>query len=140
MIRLAATWFLFQLRAERHATPVLPKANFTGFASGLPALLIWWHETIRHLQALFTRKVLVSLALLALLAASALATSYAVHKNRQLFIELQTLQAEQDFQQRRWTQLLIEESAWSAHGHIEQVATQKLGMEIPTSEQVELVK
>jgi len=83
---------------------------------------------------------LVSIALLVALLVSGVMTVYGVHLNRQLFMELKVLQAEEDRAQRRWTQLLLEESAWSAPGHVEHIASTRLGMATPRAEQVEMVR
>lgn len=91
-------------------------------------------------RAAVSKNGLISMALLVALLVSGVMTVYGVHLNRQLFMELKVLQAEEDRAQRRWTQLLLEESAWSAPGHVEHIASTRLGMAAPRAEQVEMVR
>ncbi len=63
--------------------------------------------------------------------ASALAVAYVSFENRQLFMELQRLEVEQQHLQTRLGQLLLEESAWSSPALIEQLARREMGMSVP---------
>lgn len=74
--------------------------------------------------------------LLVVVTLSALCVVYTSFKNRQLFIELQTLQNEATGQQIELGRLLLEESTWSSMAIIEQVATSELAMKVPAPEQV----
>ncbi len=74
--------------------------------------------------------------LLLLVTLSALCVVYTTFKNRQLFIELQSLQTEATRQQIQLGQLLLEESTWSSLAMIEQVASAELNMEVPNPEQL----
>lgn len=74
--------------------------------------------------------------LLLLVTLSALCVVYTTFKNRQLFIELQSLQAEATRQQIQLGQLLLEESTWSSLAMIEQVASAELNMEVPNPGQL----
>ncbi|OZG72036.1 cell division protein FtsL [Hahella sp. CCB-MM4] len=85
-------------------------------------------------------KTIVTVALMLALVVSGIAAAYAVHLNRQLFIELQGLQQQEDRYEREWTQLLLEESAWSAHSRVEQIASKQFGMAVPRTDQVEIVR
>ncbi len=83
-------------------------------------------------------------ALLALLIAavflSALAVIDARHENRMLFAQLQQLQQQRDQINVEWGQLLLEQSTWSTHARIEQIATQKLNMEMPAHPEIVVVR
>jgi cell division protein FtsL len=80
-------------------------------------------------------------AVMALLLAAVLLSAFAVidarHENRVLFAQLQQLRQQRDGLNVEWSQLLLEQSTWSTHARIEQMATQKLDMKVP--EHVEIV-
>lgn len=82
-----------------------------------------------------TRAVMALLLLAVLL--SAFAVIDARHENRVLFAQLQQLRQQRDALNVEWGQLLLEQSTWSTHARIEQMATQKLDMVVP--EHVEIV-
>lgn len=82
-----------------------------------------------------TRAVVALLLLVVLL--SAFAVVDARHENRVLFAQLQQLRQQRDALNVEWGQLLLEQSTWSTHARIEQVATQKLDMTLP--QHVEIV-
>jgi cell division protein FtsL len=82
-----------------------------------------------------TRAIMALLLLAVLL--SAFAVIDARHENRVLFAQLQQLRQQRDSLNVEWGQLLLEQSTWSTHARIEQMATQKLDMELP--EHVEIV-
>lgn len=97
-------------------------------------------EADRLGEWLIQGKTLVTIVLLLAVIISGVSAVYAVHLNRQFFAELQTLQADQDQAQRRWAQLLLEESALNAPNRVEHIASEKLGMVIPDSAQLTMVK
>ncbi len=70
---------------------------------------------------------------------SALAVVYVRHRNRMLFVQLQTLQAERDKLNIEWGKLLLEQGAWSEHRRIEERARRQLGLTIPRPEQTVVV-
>lgn len=80
-------------------------------------------------------------AVMALLLAAVLLSAFAVidarHENRVLFARLQQLRQQRDGLNVEWSQLLLEQSTWSTHARVEQMATQKLDMKVP--EHVEIV-
>ena len=85
--------------------------------------------------------MLKSLALAALLVlASALLVIEMRHRNRLLFAELQTLQTEQDRLNIEWDQLLLEQGAWSEHRRIENLARTRLGMAMPRTDQIVMLR
>jgi len=82
-----------------------------------------------------------SIALAALLVmASALLVIEMRHRNRLLFAELQTLQTEQDRLNIEWDQLLLEQGAWSEHRRIESLARTRLGMAMPKTDQIIMLR
>lgn len=72
--------------------------------------------------------------------ASAAGATYAKHRARTLFIELEQLSAERDRLDIEWGRLQLEQSAWSNHGFVEQVAHQKLRMTLPPATEVRIVQ
>lgn len=89
--------------------------------------------------ALRQPQAVISVVLLALLLISSLGVVVSAHENRELFNTLSQLQAERDGYQREWSQLLLEQSALSAHGRVEQLASERFGMSVPGKEDVVLV-
>lgn len=89
--------------------------------------------------ALQQRQAVISMVLVALLLVSALGVVASAHQNRDLFNTLSELQMERDGYQREWSQLLLEQSALSAHGRVEQLAYERFGMSVPGKEDVVLV-
>lgn len=85
-------------------------------------------------------KTLAAAALAAAVFASAIAVVYAKHESRKLFVELQGLQKKRDAMNVEWGQLQLEQSTWATHGRIERVARKKLGMIVPSHENVVIVK
>ena len=72
--------------------------------------------------------------------ASAAGVVYAKHEARALFIELEKLTAERDSLNIEWGRLQLEQSAWSAHGFVEQVANRQLKMTLPSTSEVKIVQ
>ncbi len=62
------------------------------------------------------------------------------HRNRLLFAELQTLTHERDALNTEWGQLLLEQGAWSEQRRVEETARARLGMTMPVSDQVVVVR
>jgi cell division protein FtsL len=82
--------------------------------------------------------VLVPLLWLATLA-SAAATIYCTHRSRELFVQLEQLDARRDNLDIEWGQLQLEQSAWSSHAFVENVARAKLHMSTPAPRDIRLV-
>jgi cell division protein FtsL len=78
--------------------------------------------------------------LLVALVGSAIAVVDARHQSRQLFIELQALNRARDELNIEWRQLQIERSTWAAHARVEQLAREKLKMDVPVPREIEVVK
>ena len=70
-------------------------------------------------------------ALVALVFVSALAVVYNKHVSRSLFVESRKLQATIDELNIDWGRLQLEQSTWSTHGRVEQIASEKLRMFVP---------
>lgn len=70
---------------------------------------------------------------------SSLAVVYGKHQARTRFIELQRLTVARDELDIEWGQLQLEQSAWSTHAFVENVAGTKLKMGMPPPKDIELV-
>lgn len=81
---------------------------------------------------------------LALLTIGVMACALAVielrHRNRLLFAELQTVTRERDALNTEWGQLLLEQGAWSEQRRVEETARARLGMALPSGDQVVVVR
>jgi len=87
------------------------------------------------------QRILIVITLLfSLVLASAVLLIYSKHQSRKLFVELQQLRYEIDALNTEWSQLQLEQSAWSGHGRIERVARSRLSMVMPESDDVVFVK
>jgi cell division protein FtsL len=71
--------------------------------------------------------------------ASAIAVVRARHEARTLFVQLEQLSADRDRLNIEWSQLQLEQSAWSNHGFVERVASDRLHMTLPRPEEVRIV-
>ncbi|MFA6037512.1 MAG: cell division protein FtsL [Legionellales bacterium] len=71
-----------------------------------------------------------------LLFLTALAIVYFKHSNRQLLIEVHTLQTQRDALNSEWSQLLLEESTLITHSRVERIATQELHMHVPHDKEI----
>lgn len=87
-------------------------------------------------QRLFLVMALVFLMVLS----SAITLVYSKHQSRKLFVELQELKHQVNELNTEWGQLQLEQSTWSGHGRIEQVARERLSMVMPNAEEVVFIK
>ncbi len=71
--------------------------------------------------------------------ASAIAVVRARHEARTLFVQLEQVSAERDRLNIEWSQLQLEQSAWSNHGFVERVASDRLRMTLPRPDEVRIV-
>ena len=69
---------------------------------------------------------------------SAAAVIYSKHRQRELFVELEHLNAGRDAFEAEWGRLQLEQSFWSNYGYVENVADSRLHMHMPASREVEL--
>ena len=86
------------------------------------------------------RMLLVAIPVLwAAALASAAGAIYSKHRARELFVQLERLNARRDNLEIEWGQLQLEQSAWSTHAFVENVAGTKLRMSTPPPKDIELV-
>ncbi len=71
---------------------------------------------------------------------SAVTLVYTKHESRKLFIELERLSDERDELNIEWGQLQIEQSTWATHARIEQVATSRLKLSRPATQQIFVIE
>jgi cell division protein FtsL len=81
----------------------------------------------------------LSLVLLAVLIACALALVTSQHQVRKLYVELQKEQEIAKQLEVEWGQLQLEQSTWAMHARVEKIATKALGMRVPPPFRIELV-
>ena len=82
----------------------------------------------------------VIVLLLVLVMGSAFGMIYSKHQSRKLFVEVQQLHKKIDELNIEWGRLQLEQSAWSAHGRVEQIARKKLNMNLPEANKVVYIK
>ena len=70
---------------------------------------------------------------------SAAGAVWCKHRARELFVELEALNARRDNLEIEWGQLQLEQSAWSTHAFVERVASTKLRMAMPAPKDIEIV-
>jgi cell division protein FtsL len=70
---------------------------------------------------------------------SAAGAIWCKHRSRELFIELESLNARRDNLEIEWGQLQLEQSAWSTHAFVERVAGNKLHMAMPPPKEIEII-
>jgi cell division protein FtsL len=70
---------------------------------------------------------------------SAAGAIYCKHRARELFVQLERLNARRDNLDVEWGQLQLEQSAWSTHAFVERVASTKLRMATPPPQAIEVV-
>ena len=70
---------------------------------------------------------------------SAIAVSYSAHWNRQLLNSLYNELSVRDKAQAEWGRLILEQSTWTAHSRIENLASEQLHMRIPAADEVRMV-
>ena len=71
---------------------------------------------------------------------SAVQVIYERHEARDMFVRLETLNAERDSLDIEWGRLQLEQSYWSSHAFVERVANSKLRMNIPQTRDVRIVR
>ncbi len=86
------------------------------------------------------RMLIVVTLLFSLMLGSAILLVYSKHQSRKLFVEVQQMRHQVDALNTEWSQLQLEQSAWSGHGRIERIARKQLSMITPDSGDVVFVK
>jgi cell division protein FtsL len=81
----------------------------------------------------------LSIPLALAVVASGVWLTRAKHDARQLFIELEELNREQDRLQIDWGRLQLEQSTWASHSRIEAFARDELGMQLPADERIVVI-
>jgi len=71
--------------------------------------------------------------------ASAAGAVYSKYRARELFVELEHLNAGRDELVAEWGRLQLEQSAWSTYAFVERVASERLHMTIPDSRDIEIL-
>ncbi len=93
------------------------------------------------MQLTQTRQPLLLVLVFALVCVtSAIALIYTKHESRKLFVELEGLTQERDELNIEWGQLQIEQSTWSTHARIEQVATDDLALVRPEATEIYVIQ
>jgi len=77
--------------------------------------------------------------LVAAVLASSIGCVFARHEARKLFTELQQLNAERDRLEVDWGRLQIEQSTWSTHARVEQLARGQMQMMPPDTADIRFV-
>jgi cell division protein FtsL len=70
---------------------------------------------------------------------SAAGAIWCKHRSREMFVELESLNARRDNLEIEWGQLQLEQSAWATHAFVERVASAKLHMAMPPAKDIEIV-
>ena len=78
-------------------------------------------------------------AWIALLATS-IGCVWAKHEARARFVELRALERERDRLEVEWGKLRIEQSAWATHSRVENLAREELGMVVPKSADIAVLR
>jgi cell division protein FtsL len=81
----------------------------------------------------------IALLLWCAVLASAAGTIWTRHRARELFVELERLNREHEDLDITWGRLQLEQSAWSAHAHVESQASRRLRMRMPEPTAIQLV-
>ena len=70
---------------------------------------------------------------------SAAGAVWCKHRTRELFMQLQQLSEQRDNLDVEWGQLQLEQSAWSQHAFVENVAGNRLHMATPPAQDIKIV-
>lgn len=81
----------------------------------------------------------LTLVLLVLVVLSGLSVGYVSYENRRLHNRIQQELENRNSAQVEWGKLLLEHSTLTSPGRIEKVAREKLGMDVPKTDQIEMV-
>lgn len=84
-------------------------------------------------------KLILVVALIMAVVASAIAVVRSKHATRDLFVQLERMRLEQDELRAQWGRLQLEQSTWGNHSRVERVARETLGLQIPSLDAVVIV-
>ncbi len=70
---------------------------------------------------------------------SAAGAVWCKHRSREMFMPLQQLSDQRDNLDIEWGQLQLEQSAWSQHAFVENVASNRLHMATPPAQEIKIV-
>lgn len=93
----------------------------------------------KHWQVKLVRSYGVTVFLLVLVVLSGLSVSYVSYENRRLHNRIQQELENRNSAQVEWGKLLLEHSTLTAPARIETIAREKLDMDVPKAEQIEMV-
>lgn len=79
-------------------------------------------------------------ALWAMVLLSSVAVIYVSHLCRQLYSDLSLLERDRNGLQVEWGRYLLEKSSWASLSRIEQLATSRLNMRVPASDEIVMVR
>lgn len=88
------------------------------------------------LEMRLSKKLCFILSLALAVLASALAIVYTTNQYRMNFIELQRLEQQANQLQLQWGQLLLEQASLATPARVEQLASEKLEMRLPTDKEI----
>jgi cell division protein FtsL len=86
------------------------------------------------------QQAFIAIVLFFAVMASALLLVYSRHETRKKFVELGQLHKQVASLDTEWGRLQLEQSAWSGHGRIEQIARTRLNMVLPDPSSVVFIK
>jgi cell division protein FtsL len=70
---------------------------------------------------------------------SAAGAVWCKHRTREMFMQQQQLSEQRDNLDIEWGQLQLEQSAWSQHAFVENVASNRLHMATPPAQEIKIV-
>ena len=70
---------------------------------------------------------------------SAAGAIWCKHRAREMFVQLEALNARRNNLAIEWGQLQLEQSAWSSHAFVERVSSTRLHMAMPPPKEIEIV-
>ena len=98
-----------------------------------------WLIELDFPKKIISRQSVFLVVLLVVIILSSLSVVYSAHYSRGLFHELKLAKQQRDSLETEWGQLLLEQSALSAHTRVEQVAIKYLSLSLPEAENIKLV-
>lgn len=100
----------------------------------------WALRRRETVQTVPLKNQLVVGTLIVLLLVSAFSVIYLKDLSRRLFIQYQQAQQVQEHDEVEWSKLLLEEGAWSTQARIQNLASTRLDMVMPTMKNIVMIK